>query len=67
MKLTLIVFLAFLVASVPVFLFLSREGIDAFGNVAQLVALLFAAFSFLQARDRAHDRLYQQAYARIAF
>lgn len=53
MKLTLAAFIFFLVASVPVFLFITvRERIDLFGNVAQLTGLVLAGVSFWQAWGR---------------
>lgn len=53
MKLTLGAFIFFLIASVPVFLFVTvRDRIDLFGNVAQLTGLVLAGLSFWQAWGR---------------
>ena len=66
MKATLVVFLVFLAVSVPIYLFAPTAGIDLFGNLGQLTALLFSAVSFWQARMSTRDRFYQRTTVRIA-
>jgi hypothetical protein len=67
MRVTGAVFLFFLLASIPVFFLAeSHEQIDLFGNVAQLTAVLFAGFSFLNAWDAAKNPVIQKAGIMIA-
>jgi hypothetical protein len=66
MKTVVILFAALLVATVPAYLFLSTTGFDFFGNSAQLAGIIFAAVSFLHAREQTRERRLQKAFARIA-